>query len=1262
MKKLVVAILLLNFAPLWATDYTWTGGGTEPWWNDAANWGDAGIPGTGDKAIFNLKEGASCLVLVDADKNPFHDIEVWSGTVTITNGATSGFPRFAKGTNTLFVADNAELVFNCHMKIVSNGAAWLWKTGAGTMKGPPYGTGFDFGGNGAYDYAFREIWVKDGVFTMPSARVYSRKFVLEDGATLNAFAGSTFNFWEILEVKKGATANLTSFAAERLAGLCGDGQVVLSKYDSSHKFMALSLFQGPYRFAGTIKCADNDLTFHNYQANAKFPAADEERDFVIASTNALAEFAFVHPVIPLSFAAGLGEFWTGCIQGEGAVPVVTADEDGEPIRLHAGIDADAIVAGAGDWFAPGTTTITGQQVRVTGFIGSDVGGMLKIGNGKAGGDADISTVKGVVADGTVDYASAGGLTQDAPVTGKGEVRINQPTTLNDLRTTGTGYLRVNGTGTVAGGDASRGRILIGSSGNLTVTGPKTRIHGEVTAASGYAGSAYPLVKPLGLRVEASGADSRFTVADGAEIRCSTAQVCMFPSFSLTDGGRIVLLANGYWRTSDKEDSYTVWGNGGVIRLCSWNAQYGFGFPYEPEKWTLSVGEKGFRFDYADTRTFRVYGNYRWDDSLKAVSGVAAPGRDGGIVFAAPGVFRINKPQGVTGPVRIEDGRLTISQGAVDGAVNKCALGTGDFILAGGCLAFEDETADMGVRLAAGDGSRFVVEQASRVDWSVLSGVDPVARKTPQTVTADGAFVRARDGVLFVTDNAHDAVDGSHGKLLVGGNVDCFEDGRTKAPVFTQAGRILNDKLSGRVSFAKYDAALGFVEYANYADGTFDDAADKVVRLRQSGETVSLTESKSVAGLLIDPDGTSTWKPLTLDAATTLTVGDGVNPACILVGTGHFSTITAIEGGTVDFGSSEGVIAIGERANWAYSAVPTFDTCLAGRNGVTFASVANVPVSFTALKRASTYEGGTTIGGVGVRIYDGQALGRGAVTVSQGRTAGAQVAFMSPMTVANDFTIAGSGMPEGATNSEYPCGALAFKAEGEVRLTGDVLVDGYARVSTSRGADKDYAEGGVFEGVVSGGKLEVLNTDANGGAPVVFTRSNDYTNGTDIFCARVVLRGTAPSLGTGDVLMDRAWLCFENTAALTFANTVTGSGTVVLKGSDPVSFTGDVSGFSAVLDLAGTKQTFTAFPSFATEITNSSTTPARLILAPGLGTVCLGGRAISGKIDLEIGEGTLLDLGGADVTVRRCYDGAAKRVINGTLHETKPLQGLMVILR
>ena len=139
--------------------------------------------------------------------------------------------------------------------------------------------------------------------------------------------------------------------------------------------------------------------------------------------------------------------------------------------------------------------------------------------------------------------------------------------------------------------------------------------------------------------------------------------------------------------------------------------------------------------------------------------------------------------------------------------------------------------------------------------------------------------------------------------------------------------------------------------------------------------------------------------------------------------------------------------------------------------------------------------------------------------------------------------------------------------------------------------------------------------------------------------------------------------FENASRISFGNNISGAGTVALAGGGEVLFKGDVSGLDATLDICASV-TLSGLPPFKT-IRNSSGGTVTVSLASGLGTVMWDGRMLEDgaiKFRIAVGEGTLLDLGGATLAVDRAVRDSARRIVNGTLIETDPESSLIIFIR
>jgi len=144
-------------------------------------------------------------------------------------------------------------------------------------------------------------------------------------------------------------------------------------------------------------------------------------------------------------------------------------------------------------------------------------------------------------------------------------------------------------------------------------------------------------------------------------------------------------------------------------------------------------------------------------------------------------------------------------------------------------------------------------------------------------------------------------------------------------------------------------ANGYVK-ATYSATTLTASPTSVVALAANSSPVS-----NVSAFALNTEG----KNVTLGASNTLKLGDGTNPAGLILASG-----TTISGGTLAFGGSEGVI-------WLSGTNPVISSKITGTNGLTFAGSGGVALN--AAENVSgliTIDSGTvTLGAVNVFSTD-----------------------------------------------------------------------------------------------------------------------------------------------------------------------------------------------------------------------------------------------------------------------------------------------------
>ena len=673
-------------------------------------------------------------------------------------------------------------------------------------------------------------------------------------------------------------------------------------------------------------------------------------------------------------------------------------------------------------------------------------------------------------------------------------------------------------------------------------------------------------------------------------------------------------------------------------------------------WTVRIGPRGARWElmqecgYGESSCHSVYLNA----AFATADGIAA---DGGLVLSMPNVLYLSRPFALKGPVTLTNGRVNPLVSAYDG--EKPLFGTGSLCLDNAWLVLRADT-----RLASGAGGALRAEGSARMSFrSSSTGTPAVVTAGDEDATASSLSF-GQGGVLFLSDDfGATAFDGSCGKLFVKGGVP-VGGGRVTVPVFSALKNVAEYTLG----FLTYGEANGFTDFTGYATD-LDQGAGSVVKADANVGTLEVPagETRTIAGLQAIAYSGANWNSnraaVKINANATLKVGDGNGPAVVLMSNrGTYGHAEISGSGVLDFGTSDAVIACAASAGVTVGGYPPeIATAIAGDGALTFAAPFALRYAELVLSGNNTYSGGTYVSDVQLRLRSDAALGSGSVKVLGGSACGGQLCFdKKGMTFANPLEVSGLGIHQIASyTSEQEEGALWFRQDatvaGSVTVNGTVRFGSYTN-STVTGAS---AGTGTFKGAISGGAIQLLRNVK----PVVFAGANTYTGGTEIVRSTLTLRGSC-SAGTGPVALDRGVLRFENESSVAFANGLEGIGTVELAGSAPVTFAADAeSCANLTLDLCGTAQAFAALPPFA-NIANSSAKVASIALAGDLGTLEWNGRTLTpaDKIDLSVGAGTTLDLGGATLTVRRLGDGSRERIVNGEVVELKPKQGILLIVR
>ena len=435
------------------------------------------------------------------------------------------------------------------------------------------------------------------------------------------------------------------------------------------------------------------------------------------------------------------------------------------------------------------------------------------------------------------------------------------------------------------------------------------------------------------------------------------------------------------------------------------------------------------------------------------------------------------------------------------------------------------------------------------------------------VNTVGPLAREDHGVLFVRNTSYGAVAGTD-FVLKSTEAPVVANGRTVLPVFQElftSGRSVRPCLRPLT----YDAEKGFMP-ATLTPGLADGASD----VAYVTDAQTLAADAHVGGLVVECAG-STLARVVISSGKTLTVGDGVNPACVLLANDgnlwqHSTGRSAIEGGAIDFGASEGVFVCNSLAgDYIYYACVNSE--IRGTGGVTFAAPGDGQQQRRqfSLATASTYTGGTWINGAVVRVANNGVFGADDVWVTGNSWSGGQIkTYSTAVTLPNNLHLSGVGQ-YGTFDTTYA------QQAGSILVFGDLTLNGTVELVDDTRATVFAPYTGTFANTVSGkGGIEL-----RGNGTFVFTKPNVWEGATKIGVNTDVRLSDGATLGQGAIEVNGS-LTFNNTVDIEVTNHLTGSGTIVFAGTGKVTFL-DAEDFvgqykvGRTLDLAGQDMTLSA---------------------------------------------------------------------------------------
>ncbi len=212
----------------------------------------------------------------------------------------------------------------------------------------------------------------------------------------------------------------------------------------------------------------------------------------------------------------------------------------------------------------------------------------------------------------------------------------------------------------------------------------------------------------------------------------------------------------------------------------------------------------------------------------------------------------------------------------------------------------------------------------------------------ETVTFANGVSRMGNDTLVLNPSTSTSL-GTTEKVMSGTAASSLVNGMAPAWIVTNNGVT---KSAGPYDFVTYGANGYVATLYTLTNALGAGTASQVVKLNG---IATLTGNATVYAL------NTAGKITNVGAGNTLTVGDGINPAGLILATG-----SQVNGGTLAFGGSEGVI-------WLSGANPTISSKITGSNGLTFSGSGAVNISTAAnVSGALTIDSGTvTLSGLNV---------------------------------------------------------------------------------------------------------------------------------------------------------------------------------------------------------------------------------------------------------------------------------------------------------
>ena len=429
-------------------------------------------------------------------------------------------------------------------------------------------------------------------------------------------------------------------------------------------------------------------------------------------------------------------------------------------------------------------------------------------------------------------------------------------------------------------------------------------------------------------------------------------------------------------------------------------------------------------------------------------------------------------------------------------------------------------------------------EATVGELRVGPGAGRVTVANGATVTL-GALSREPGGVAALTSDGGVNALGDTEKILVSGRA-------TDAAGQVDGSLVTIDAATASrpLDFLSYDETEGYVRAGA---GTELVSGEDVAGIADVSNATTVSANTSVGALRIK-EGAA----LTLDAGTTLTVGDGTHPAGVLFqGSATAATAGAITGdGTLAFGGQEGVFWFGCATSGNDNARRyAFNTKVSGTAGVTFAArkintddripLVTLPNGYTA-----GWTGPTHI--AGLRVWAGTTAFPGDVWLDGNSEANSAQLCPSNETWTQRFHIAGKGLS--TATSDW----TMYFAQGTTAFTGGIDLLSPAAFHSENTALVQFNSPITGTGGLT---LQVSNP----GSYMRLSATNTYAGATEFVSSApgTLMVPAGGTLGLGPVTLTSGNLLFVDQENAVVSNEISGANGILRFRDSTVALAGKV---------------------------------------------------------------------------------------------------------